>query len=109
MSEVDKAIENLPEAQQLALEAALKVAKAKSSRRRRYEHEWLTTCLLLRISSPRVYRLMSKMKLLPLPNATRLRQMMKGMPCEFGFNKVSFATVAVFMKGKAGVQCYGTL
>ncbi|XP_077556947.1 uncharacterized protein LOC144170810 [Haemaphysalis longicornis] len=109
VSEVDKALANLPEAQQLAFRAALKVAKAKSARGRRYEHEWLMTCLLLRISSPRAYRLMSKMKLLPLPTTTRLRQMMKGMPCEFGFNKVSLASVGAFMKGKTGVQCYGTL
>lgn len=52
---------------------------------------------------------MSTMKLLPLSTATRLRQMMKRMPCEFGFNKVSFASVGAFMKGKTWVQCYGTL
>ncbi|KAH8008928.1 hypothetical protein HPB51_007593 [Rhipicephalus microplus] len=67
------------------------------------------TCLLLRISSPRAYRLMSKMKLMPLPTTTRLRQMMIGMPCEFGFNKVSLDSIGAFMKNKAGVQCYGTL
>ncbi|KAH8034718.1 hypothetical protein HPB51_000812 [Rhipicephalus microplus] len=67
------------------------------------------TCLLLRISSPRAYRRMSKMKLMPLPTTTRLRQMMKGMPCEFGFNKVSLDSIGAFMKNKAGVQCYGTL
>ncbi|KAH8026918.1 hypothetical protein HPB51_000139 [Rhipicephalus microplus] len=67
------------------------------------------TCLLLRISSPRAYRLMSKMKLMPLPTTTRLRQMMKVMPCEFGFNKVSLDSIGAFIKNKAGVQCYGTL
>ncbi|KAH7944680.1 hypothetical protein HPB51_028598 [Rhipicephalus microplus] len=49
------------------------------------------------------------MKLMPLPTTTRLRQMMKGMPCEFGFNKVSLDSIGAFMKNKAGVQCYGTL
>ncbi|KAH8009997.1 hypothetical protein HPB51_024347 [Rhipicephalus microplus] len=108
-SKVEKAVESLPQAQQLAFRSALKVAKAKSPRGRRYEQEWLMTCLLLRISSPRAYRLMSKMKLMPLPTTTRLRQMMKGMPCEFGFNKVSLDSIGAFMKNKAGVQCYGTL
>ncbi|KAH8025801.1 hypothetical protein HPB51_012123 [Rhipicephalus microplus] len=49
------------------------------------------------------------MKLMPLPTTTRLRQMMKGMPCEFGFNKVSLDSIGALMKNKAGVQCYGTL
>ncbi|XP_072141070.1 uncharacterized protein [Dermacentor andersoni] len=109
LSEVDKAMENLPQAQQLAFRAALKAAKAKLPRGRRYEQEWLMTCLLLRISSPRAYRLMTKMKLMPLPTVTRLRQMMNGMPCEFGFNKVSLASVGAFMKNRTGVQCYGAL
>lgn len=109
VSKVDKAMRSLPQAQQLAFRSALKAAKAKSPRRRRYEQEWLMTCLLLRISSRRAYRLMSKMKLMPLPTTTRLRQMMKGMPREFCFNKVSLESIGAFMKNKAGVQCYGTL
>lgn len=107
--EVDKAIEGLPEAQQLAFRAALKASKAKSARGKRYESEWLMTCLLLKISSPSAYRLMSKMNLLPLPTSSRLKQIIKGMPCEFGFNKVSLASIGAFMQQEQGVRCYGTL
>lgn len=79
VSEIDKAMEDLPQVQQLAFRAALKAGKGKSPRGRHYEQEWLMTCLLLRISSPTAYRLMTKMKLMPLPTTPRLRQMTKGM------------------------------
>ncbi|KAH7974705.1 hypothetical protein HPB49_018358 [Dermacentor silvarum] len=35
--------------------------------------------------------------------------MMKGMPREFGFNKVSLASDGAFMKNRTEVQCYGTM
>ncbi|KAH9364651.1 hypothetical protein HPB48_018459 [Haemaphysalis longicornis] len=49
------------------------------------------------------------MNLLPLPTSSRLKQIIKGMPCEFGFNKVSLPSIGAFMQQEQGVRCYGTL
>lgn len=67
------------------------------------------TCLLLRISSPKAYRLMTAMNLLPLPTTSRLRQIIKRVPCQFGFNKVALSSIETFLVGKTGHQCFGTL
>ncbi|KAH8018434.1 hypothetical protein HPB51_007343 [Rhipicephalus microplus] len=106
---LSEVLAELPPLQQLAFRTALQSMKAKSSRGVRYDCGWLLSCLLLKISSPRVYRLMSRMKILPLPTSTRLRQIIRGMPCEFGFNKLSLSSIGAFMKTMKGVQCYGTL
>lgn len=45
---------------------------------------------------------------MPLPTPTRLRQTMKGIPCEFSFNKLSLASVGACMKSRTGVQSYET-
>lgn len=106
---LSEVLAELPPLQQLAFRTALQSMKAKSSRGVRYDCGWLLSCLLLKISSPRVYSLMSRMKILPLPTSTRLRQIIRGMPCEFGFNKLSLSSIGAFMKTMKGVQCYGTL
>ncbi|KAH9372024.1 hypothetical protein HPB48_016263 [Haemaphysalis longicornis] len=49
------------------------------------------------------------MNLLSLSTSSWLKQIIKGMPCEFGFNKVLLASIGAFMKQEQSVRCYGTL
>ncbi|KAH8042019.1 hypothetical protein HPB51_019760 [Rhipicephalus microplus] len=65
---LSEVLAELPPLQQLAFRTALQSMKAKSSRGVRYDCGWLLSCLLLKISSPRVYRLMSRMKNPPSSN-----------------------------------------
>lgn len=64
---IESVLHVLPAKQQLAFKTAIMAAKAKMKNGRRYDDEWLLTCLLLQISSPKAYTLISDMQLLTLP------------------------------------------
>ncbi|KAH9368711.1 hypothetical protein HPB48_004730 [Haemaphysalis longicornis] len=81
---MERALDILPAKQQLVFKNAFQVAKAKAKNGRRYTEEWLMTCLLLQIASPKAYKLLSDMQLLPLPTRARLRQIISGIPCRYG-------------------------
>lgn len=83
----------LPPLQCLACMPAFKQLKAKSACGMRYNAEWILNCMMLRISSPRAYKLISDTKVLPLPSLSRLTQILKGIPCKYGFNSYSEAGV----------------
>lgn len=101
-------MKHLPHSQQLAFRTALDTIK-KSARGRRYDTEWIMTCLLLKISSPNTYKHITQMNLLPLPSAKRLQQLIKGAPCEFGFNQVALTSIGAQFADKKGLMRYGTL
>ncbi|KAG0443013.1 hypothetical protein HPB47_015378 [Ixodes persulcatus] len=106
---VDDAVQKLPAAQQMAFRTALKAVTAKSAKGMRYETDWLMSCMLLRISSPRAYNLVTQMNLLPLPSVSRLQKMLKDAPCQFGFNRLSLVSIAAPPDNKKPLECYGTL
>lgn len=76
---VEEALSELPPMQRLAFMTAFKQLKAKSARGMRYTAEWILNCMMLRISSPRAYKLIIDMKMLPLPSPSRLTQILKGI------------------------------
>lgn len=106
---MEKVLKRFPPSQQMAFRAAVQALNKNTSKGLRYDKEWLMNCLLLRISSPKAYKLLTKMKILPLPSMNRLRQILKGMPCRFGFNNTALECIGSQMKGKQGYSCYGTL
>jgi hypothetical protein len=59
----------------------------------RYDAEWLTECLLLRIKSPRAYKHLRVNNLLPLPCPTTIRRLISSTPCTFGFNEESLESI----------------
>ncbi|KAG0411978.1 hypothetical protein HPB47_010892 [Ixodes persulcatus] len=106
---VDDAVQKLPAAQRMAFRTALKAVTAKSAKGMRYETDCLMSCMLLRISSPRAYNLVTQMNLLPLPSVSRLQKMLKDAPCQFGFNRLSLVSIAAQLDNKKPLECYGTL
>lgn len=68
--------------EQLAFLPAITAAKAKMKNGRRCADEWLMTCLLLQLSSPKAYTLISDMQLLWLPTKARLRQTISMHPMQ---------------------------
>ncbi|KAH8029766.1 hypothetical protein HPB51_003718 [Rhipicephalus microplus] len=56
-AKIESVLHVLPAKQQLAFKTAVMAAKAKMKNGRRYDDEWLMTCLLLHISSPKAYTL----------------------------------------------------
>ncbi|XP_077516220.1 uncharacterized protein LOC144126127 [Amblyomma americanum] len=101
--------QDLPEAQQMVIQAAIMQQAAKSPRGHRYTTDWLMICLLLRLTSPKCYRTLSDMKILPLPSANRLVQLLKGLPCGYGLNKFALGSIKLHMAGKPEHYTYGCL
>lgn len=106
---IDSTLRVLPSRQQLAFKTAVMAAKAKSKNGRRYDAEWLMTCLLLHISSPKAYSLIADMQLLPLPSKARLRQIIKGIPCKYGFNQVALNSIKGHFSDKSHLRQQGVL
>ncbi|KAH7934718.1 hypothetical protein HPB51_028915 [Rhipicephalus microplus] len=106
---MERALDILPAKQQLAFKNAFQIAKAKAKNGRRYTEEWLMTCLLLQIASPKAYKLLSDMQLLPLPTRARLRQIISGIPCRYGCNEVSLKSIQEHFQEKSHLQRYGVL
>lgn len=104
-----EALSVLSPIQQKAFESSLKQVKAKKPQGMRYSSTWIMNCLLLRIASPKAYKLIRSMKLLALPTCSRLNQILAGMPCEYGFNKVALEAIQAYFNSKPGSSNYGTL
>ncbi|KAH9379298.1 hypothetical protein HPB48_004499 [Haemaphysalis longicornis] len=49
------------------------------------------------------------MKVLPLPSASRLVQLLRALPCEYGLNKFALESIKVHMTGKPDHHTYGTV
>lgn len=106
---VEKYLGGLPPLQRLALMTAFRQIKAKGPCGMRYSAEWLLNCMLVRIASPKAYKLLSDLKMLPLPSMSRLLQILKGIPCKYGFNVVSLEAIQKQMHNKAQHLTLGTL
>lgn len=104
---VDEVVKDLPEPQKMALHAGIMQQAAKSPRGHWYTTEWLMVCLLLRLTSPKCYRTLSDMKVLPSIN--RLVQLLRGLPCEYGMNKFALESIKLHMNGKAEHHTYGSI
>ncbi|XP_075526178.1 uncharacterized protein LOC142557858 isoform X1 [Dermacentor variabilis] len=108
-AKIDSALHILPAKQQLLFKTALMASRARAKKGRRYDNEWLMTCLFLRISSPKAYTLISDMELLPLPSKARLQQIISGIPCRFGFNEVALRNIKLHFHDKDQLKQYGVL
>lgn len=108
-AKLESALHVLPAKQQLAFKMAVMAAKAKMKNGRRYDDEWLMTCLLLQISSPKGYTLISDMQLLPLPTKARLCQIISGIPCKYGYNEAALSTIKAHFQGKSHIRRCGVL
>lgn len=106
---LDDIIKDLPEVQKMAVRAAVMQQAAKSPRGHRYTADWLMVCLLLRLTSPKGYNALSSMRALPLPSTSRLVQLLKGLPCEYGLNKFALESIQLQMTSKPDNQTYGCI
>lgn len=107
MISLDDIVQDLPEVQKIAIRTAIMQQAAKSPRGHRYTTEWLMVCLLLRLTSPKCYRALSDMKILPLPSASRLVQLLRGLPCQYGLNKFALESIKLHMAEKPEHHTYG--
>ncbi|XP_077564453.1 uncharacterized protein LOC144179904 [Haemaphysalis longicornis] len=108
-AKIESVLHVLPAKQQLAFKTAVMAAKTKMKNGRRYDDEWVMTCLLLQISSPKAYTLISDMQLLPLPTKAHLRQIISGIPCKYGYNEVALSTIKAHFQGKSHIRRSGVL
>ncbi|KAL1486104.1 hypothetical protein MTO96_047101 [Rhipicephalus appendiculatus] len=106
---LNKHLECLPSLQKLAVEAAFRKIKAKSPCGIRYNAEWMLNCMLLRIASPRAYKLLVDLKMIPLPTMSRLTQIFKGIPCKYGFQVVCLEAIHLQMSKQPPNRALGTL
>ncbi|KAH8033773.1 hypothetical protein HPB51_016228 [Rhipicephalus microplus] len=49
------------------------------------------------------------MQLLPLPTKARLRQIISGIPCKYGYNEVALSTIKAHFQGKSHIRRCGVL
>ncbi|CAG7731494.1 unnamed protein product, partial [Allacma fusca] len=100
---------NLADNLKLTIRTAIKTAKAKSQRGHRYESDWLLNALLLKIKSPKGYRFLRENKLLPLPHESSLKQLIAGLPCEFGYSNFIFDSLRKQMENLPERDRHGVL
>ncbi|XP_074111324.1 uncharacterized protein LOC141535347 [Cotesia typhae] len=91
---IEKAVADLPEIQQKAVQACFDFAKLKNSKQRRYDIEWVYECLLMRIKSPAVYERLRERQILPLPCKDTLNSYIQKLDSAFGFPKAIFDTLS---------------
>lgn len=65
---MEKVLKRFPPSQQMAFRAVVQALNKNTSKGIWYDKEWLMNCLLLRMSSPKAYKLLTKTKILPLPS-----------------------------------------
>ncbi|KAH8033008.1 hypothetical protein HPB51_004932 [Rhipicephalus microplus] len=106
---IEDALSELPSLQRLSFMPSLKQLKVKAACGMRYKADWILNCLMLRIASPRAYKLISDMKMLPLPSMSRLTQILKGIPCKYGFNPICLEAIAKQFDKKTDNQRFGSL
>ncbi|KAH7986923.1 hypothetical protein HPB51_026585 [Rhipicephalus microplus] len=104
-----EAIDVLSPIQQESFRSSLKQAKVKDPQGMRYSTTWLMNCLLLRIASPKAYKLIRAMNLLALPTCSRLNQLIAGVPCQYGFNKVALETIKTYFQNNPEKWNHGTI
>lgn len=85
-----------------------KAAESKSSKGMRYEAEFILECLMLHVKSPAAYRHLRSTKLLPLPDPSHLRRLMRGMSCKFGYNDFAVGAIEKEMLNKTFNEAMGT-
>lgn len=69
----------------------LSLSKAKHVKGRRYSHEWLLTCFLLHIRSPRTYTFLRESGILPLPCHSTICSYLQNSNVGCGFDKNFFS------------------
>ncbi|KAH8036551.1 hypothetical protein HPB51_001370 [Rhipicephalus microplus] len=104
-----EAIDVLPPIQQESFRSPFKQAKDKGSQGMWYSTTWLMNCLLLRIASPKAYKLIRAMNLLALPTCSRLSQLIAGVPCQYGFNRVALETIKTYFQNNPEKWNHGTI
>jgi hypothetical protein len=85
--EVEQALAGLPDNQLLLVKQCLKQSKVKSPRGMRYDHNWILSCILLRIKSPKAYSHLRDHKFLPLPSRNTLGRYIDAIRAETGISE----------------------
>lgn len=106
---LSKQLDCLPPLQKLAVATAFRKIKAKAPCGMRYNAEWLLNCMLVRIASPWAYKLLIDLNMLPLPTMSRLTQILKGIPCKYGFQVVCLEAIQRQMSKQPPNRASGTL
>lgn len=75
----------------------------------RYNQGWVTNCFLLRVASPRAYRLVIEMNVLPLTGTILLTQLIGELQSKFGFESIALEAIYASLKNKPLTERYGTL
>jgi len=93
-----ESIANLPANQQLVVNQCLKQMAAKSSKGMRYQHDWLLSCILLRIKSPKAYSHLRDHAFLLLPSRTTLSRYVGVIRAQAGISDEALEILAKKLK-----------
>lgn len=90
LSKITRIHLNLMNLQVNVVKEMMRIGQAKSKKGYRYSHGWLLTCLLLYIRGPKTYRVLSNLKILPLPSKSTIARYLKSTKSEAGFSEEFF-------------------
>ena len=94
---LEKAIQKMPEPQQILVNTCIMASKCKA-KQRRYSIDWIFESLLIRIKHRSSYTHLRKREILPLPSEQTLDKYIEQLHCSVGFQKAIFKC----LKFKAG-------
>ncbi|KAK3916855.1 Transposable element P transposase [Frankliniella fusca] len=100
---------DLPQRQQLAVQACISAAKAKKPCGRRYTQQWIYECVLLRIKSCSLYRKMIRDEVLALPSLRTIQRYMKKLKPAYGFIPQTFELLSTKCEDMKEDEKHGTI
>ena len=94
ISNMDEVLSKLSENQRLVVQTGLNTATQKTSGKR-YTKDWIYSCILIRIKSPKLYRHLRNRELLPLPAPSTISRYIKNIDSSYGFQTKLFELLKV--------------
>jgi len=90
---VQNYISDLPQVQQSAFKHCIRQASVRSAKGMRYQNEWLLSCMILRIKSPKAYNHLREHQFLALPAKSTLQRYMDVVRAECGISSESLELI----------------
>lgn len=105
---IENIINKLPENQQMVVRTCFETV-GRPVFGKRYSKEWIYTCILLKIKSPKLYRHMRTRELLPLPAPSTLSNYIRNIDSAYGFQNKLFELLKEKTKNMTEFERHGTI
>ncbi|XP_011877410.1 PREDICTED: uncharacterized protein LOC105567277 [Vollenhovia emeryi] len=87
----------------------MKAAKCANPKSRRYNEEWILTCILMHMKSPSAYEFLRSNEILPVPCVRTIRRYLSLIDTPCGFDKKFFEMFKLTLEKKEEKQKHGVI